>query len=459
MYLLLLGGFHFDWKPLHLFNNSLKMKFSLSTILAFFLLVSSYLTSCNPKEGKQEALNEEEDLAPRHLRVIWTEDPSTYAVISWTTLHEHGKNHRVYYDTVRRGGDNLNYSFQVLASKNGAISMVEEDFREGVPQGYYHHADLRNLKPSTVYYFVVESDNLVSDEFYFISGPEDDRVFSLLWGGDSRMGGPEPRYAGRTPHIDRQGMNKRIKSLMDEDPNILGFIHGADYGTTADWRHLFWWFEDHQIVIGEGNRLLPLIISRGNHDMQIGFEENFWLGDTQRERGFDYYFTTQVGSETAILTLNTEISVAGDQRDWLEENLASKRKDNRWLLVNYHRPAYPVVKDFENATFKRVRDTWVPYFEKHNVDLALESDGHILKRTVPIRNNKYDETGIVYIGEGGLGVPQRVADSTRWFIQPPGFAMSAHNVHKLTFSEDRISIKAFGMGGEILDQFEVKPRK
>jgi acid phosphatase type 7 len=258
------------------------MKLFLSIKLIFFLLFSFYLTSCKSQEEKQDILSEEEH-APRHLRIIWTEDPSTNAVISWTTLHEHGKNHKVFFDTVSRGGDNLKYSFQVLASKNGAISMTDEDFKEGVPQGYYHHADLRNLKPSTAYYFVVETDDMVSDEFYFISGPEDDSPFSLLWGGDSRLGGPEPRYAGRTPHVDRQGMNRRIKSLMDEDPDILGFIHGADYGTTADWRHLYWWFEDHEIVIGEGNRLLPLIISRGNHDMQIGFEENFWLGDTQKK--------------------------------------------------------------------------------------------------------------------------------------------------------------------------------
>lgn len=434
------------------------MKILRSIAIALFLSFSLSLTFCNSKKEKQQVEINQEELSPRHLRVIWTENPSEYAVVSWTTLFEHGKNHTVYYDTVSRGGDKMNYAFQVLASKNGAISMVDEDFTEGVYPGYYHHADLRGLQAATDYYFIVESDGLVSEEFYFKSAPNDDREFSLLWGGDSRLGGESPRYAGRTPHVDRQGMNRRIKALLDEDPNIMGFIHGADYGTTADWRHLYWWFEDHEIVIGEGNRLLPLIISRGNHDMQIGFEENFWLGDIQRERGFDYYFSTQMGTQTAILTLNTEISVAGDQRDWLEENLAKLRKENRWLLVNYHRPAYPVVKDFENATFKRVRETWVPYFEKYNVDLALESDGHILKRTVPIRNNKYDETGIIYIGEGGLGVPQRVADSTRWFIQPPGFAMSANNVHKLTFSPEKIAIQAFGMDGDTLDQFEVKPR-
>ena len=342
--------------------------------LLFLLIFSQYLGACKPKEEKLQISIEESEIAPRHLRVIWTENPSSYALVSWTTLHEHGKIHKVYFDTISRAGDKLQYSFQVKASKNGAISMVDEDVKEGVPEGYYHHAELKDLKPSIAYYFVAETDGLVSEEFYFISGPEDDREFSLLWGGDSRLGGPEPRYAGRTPHEDRQAMNRRIKSLMDEDPGIIGFIHGADYGTTADWRHLFWWFEDHEIVIGEDNRLLPLIISRGNHDMQIGFEENFWLGDTQKKKGFDYYFLTQLGSETAILTLNSEISVAGDQREWLEENLAAARPENRWVLVNYHRPAYPVVKDPENATFKRVRETWVPIFEKYNIDLSLESD-------------------------------------------------------------------------------------
>lgn len=427
--------------------------------LLLLLIFTQYFGACKPKDGYKQILKVESDVAPTHLRVIWTENPSTSALVSWTTLHEHGKIHKVYYDTVSRSGDKLQYSLQINASKNGAISMVNEDVKEGVPVGYYHHAELKGLKPSTAYYFVVESDGWVSDEFYFISGPEDDRDFSLLWGGDSRLGGPEPRYAGRTPHEDRQAMNRRIKSLMDEDPGVIGFIHGADYGTTADWRHLYWWFEDHEIVIGKNNRLLPLIISRGNHDMQIGFEENFWLGETQIKKDFDYYYLTQLGSETSILTLNSEISVAGDQRDWLEANLAAVRPENRWVLVNYHRPAYPAVKDPENATFKRIRETWVPIFEKYNIDLSLESDGHILKRTVPIRKNKYDESGIIYIGEGGLGVPQRVADSTRWFIQPPGFAMSAHNVHKLSFYQDSISVKAFGMDGEVLDKFMIKPRK
>ncbi|EIM77668.1 phosphatase [Nitritalea halalkaliphila LW7] len=245
---------------------------------------------------------------------------------------------------------------------------------------------------------------------------------------------------------------------MEDNPEILAFVHGADYGSTANWMHLYWWFEDQELCKGSDGRILPLILSRGNHDMQVGFEENFYIGSPSSGSGSGYYFGTQFSAQFHLLTMNTEISVAGDQYDWLEEALARERPRQRWLVANYHRPAYPVHKDVNAAPFKRVRDNWVPLFERHNIDLALESDGHTLKRTLPIRNNKPDASGIVYIGEGGLGVPQRVPDTSRWFIQEPGFATSAHNVHVLRADGDRLQITAFGMEGDTLDHYSRVPR-
>jgi hypothetical protein len=437
----------------------LNFKHIKSSFLPIPLVVSSIcfvIYSCNSKEYSEYINPNHLDVPPRHIRIIWSENPSSKAVISWTTLFKKGVNHTVYYDTVSRGGYKESYQFSIKANLNGPISLNNEDRKWGVYPGFFHHAELENLIPKTDYYFIVETDNNISLEFNFKTAPINGTNFKILWGGDSRMGSSGVNESS-TPHLDRQMMNQRIKVLLDQDPEILAFIHGADYGSTADWRHLYWWFQDHQIIVGKERRLLPLIISRGNHDMQIGFDENFWSGKDLKSKGLDYYFNTQIGN-VSIVTLNTEISVTGKQMEWLNETLSDSRSKMKWVITNYHRPAYPAVKDPEKAEFKRIRENWVPIFEKHNIDLAMESDGHILKRTVPIRDGKPDSGGIVYIGEGGLGVPQRVADSTRWYIQPPGFAMSAHNVHKLTFAEDSIFIQAFGMRGEILDKFSVKPR-
>lgn len=395
--------------------------------------------------------------SPRHLRVIWTENPSEHAIISWTTMAETRSN-VVRYDTVSRADGSRAYAKSAPAVRNGAATLRPEDVKEKVPAGWFHHAEITGLPPFTKVYLAVESDGEITDERWFITAPDDDRPITLLSGGDSRMGGPQPRYAGRTPHVDRQEMNKRMAQLLTDNPEIIALAHGADWGTTADWRHLFWWFEDNELLRTPDGRVLPFIVARGNHDEGIGFNEHFWLGDITDEISYGYYFTTHIGSQFSLITLNTEISVAGDQSEWLEEQLQELRPNRRWLMAQYHRPAYPAVKEFTALEFTRVRETWSPLFDKYGLDLALESDGHTLKRTVPIRNFKPAEDGVVYIGEGGLGVPQRTPDSTRWFLRSPGMSASAHHVWIISTDSVQLRARAIGIDGAVLDDYTRAPR-
>lgn len=415
--------------------------------------------SCTGAAREDEARLTQEKARAIHGRVLWTEDPAHHAIIAWTATAE-GDVHSVYYDTVSRKGDLEAYTFKKEAVKSGKITVRPKDVEEGVPAGhYYHYAELNGLAPATPYYFVMAVDDEVSDEFHFITAPLDDRPISLLSGGDSRLGGEGPHYAGRKPHLDRQNMNRRMSRLLEDNPQIVALAHGGDWCTTGDWRHLYWWLEDHELTVTSQGRVLPLIAARGNHDDSIGFTENFWLGEVTDRLSFGYYFVTRLSSQVALLTLNTEISMAGDQKEWLEEELQELRPENRWLAAQYHRPAFPAVKEYDRHEFARVRQNWVPLFEKYNLDLVMEADGHVLKRTLPIRNEKPDPTGIVYIGEGGLGVPQRSPDTTRWFLQEPGFAAGSHHVWLIDFTEDRIRARAIGMEGQVLDDHTIVSRE
>lgn len=410
-------------------------------------------------EYNSDLQTELEDPSPRHIRVIWAEQPATEAIISWTTMAPSSSN-KIYFDTVSQDGEIETYQYHSEAERNGKITMTSMDKTEGVSPGWYHHVQLKDLSPSTRYYFVVESDGDTTEEHYFITAHIGDRPFKILSGGDSRMGGEKPRYAGRTPHTDRQQMNKVIAELLEENPDIMALAHGADWGTTADWRHLYWWFEDNELIKTSDNRLLPFIVARGNHDEEIGFQENFWLAEITDQLSFGYYFTTKIGN-TALITLNSEISVAGDQREWLDEELESLTSDSNgplWLMAQYHRPAYPVAKDFDRHTFARVRNAWTPLFDQYNLDLVLESDGHVLKRTMPIRNFQPSEDGVVYIGEGGMGVPQRVPIENLWFVQEPGFSASAHHVWLLDISSDSLYMEAISIERNVIDNHTIFPR-
>ncbi len=200
---------------------------------------------------------------------------------------------------------------------------------------------------------------------------------------------------------------------------------------------------DHEVSTGPDGRLLPIIPTRGNHDKGALFNEVFGFppGDA------NYYFT-DLGEQLQLITLNTETSIAGDQAKWLETQLKAGRPTHRWLAVCYHRPAYPAVKTPSGAL-----QFWVPLFDRFSVDLVYEADGHNIKRTVPIRDNVEDATGVVYLGEGGLGAEQRKPKANRWFLKSPGMGSSGNHVHLVIFSDQHWECRVVADSGKTLDQY------
>src|SRR5690606_8260499 len=134
-----------------------------------------------------------------------------------------------------------------------------------------------------------------------------DVPFSLMFGGDSRSG-PEARRS-----INHQMANMIAEATTTGRPEILALAHGGDY--IADGRKLAQWAEwmgDHELTIGGDGRLMPVIPTRGNHEPGPIFDEVFDFPDRDGN-----YYTVDIGPEMRLVTLNTEIATAGDQKKWL----------------------------------------------------------------------------------------------------------------------------------------------
>ncbi len=365
-----------------------------------------------------------EGTTPAQWRLVWTADPAHRVTASWTTLEE-GSKHIVHYDVAPRAGTGVPYARKKTAQRNGAYTLNKDEVGK-ITGAFYHHTRIKNLKPSTTYWFQIESDGVRSPELHFQTAPADDRPFRLIHGGDSRTG-----------HAARRQVNAYIGLLADEYPDLIAFAHGGDYIIWGElWIHWRPWLSHHELTTSPSGRVLPMIPTRGNHDPGPLFDEIF---DDPGEPTLNYY-TTDISSKVSLITLNSEISAAGDQAHWLERELKRLRPKRRWLLTQYHRAIYPAVK--EPAAMKA---HWVPLFEKYDLDIALESDGHSVKRTVPIRAEAQDPTGVIYIGEGGLGVPQREPKSDRWFLQEPGMSDMAHHVVMLEFGDGYMNSRLLGL--------------
>ena len=401
-------------------------RFELRFAVTFFLLgMIAWVVQALPHQTPLAEVPE-----PIHIRVIWTDDPATRALISWSTEGEPSQTY---------------LKFRAANCPEVIVTPESGIFSGSSPALYYHHARLFDLKPATRYEFEVISGEKTTAKMYFVTASDQDVPFSILQGGDSR-----------TDHENRRQVNQMISHLVaksfeneEKSDDIIALAHGGDFvdnGSKLEQWKL--WLSDHELTIGPDGRVLPLIPARGNHDRSELFNQVFGFPAEDKN-----YFALSLSPVVRLVTLNTEISTAGDQAEWLNRELKTSRPVHRWLLAQYHRPAYPAVKSPGTAL-----QSWVPLFEKHDVDLVCEADGHNIKRTVPIRGNVQDETGVVYIGEGGLGVAQRTPKAKRWYLQPPGMATSASHVFQLTFHVDRLETSCICLDGSIADQFELKPR-
>ena len=363
---------------------------------------------------------------PAQWRLMWTSNPQHEATVSWTTVSP-GDKHRVYFATADK-------------SQQGAVAT----HRDGKYTGgttYYHHVRLTGLTPATRYGLVIESDGQRSPAMYFKTAPAKDQPLKIIFGGDSRSG----REA-------RRSINSMIASLVGKDPQIVAFAHGGDYVATGlsfdQWSA---WMSDHELTVADDGRLTPIIPARGNHDIGELFNDIFDFPSRDAN-----YYAVDIGPSIRFLTLNSNISAGGEQAKWLEQQLSTARPKYRWLLAQYHRPVFPAVK-----TPGPGLQYWVPLFEKYNLDMACEADGHTIKRTPAIRNNRPDPTGVVYIGEGGLGVGQRTPkfdDPARWYLKQPGKVGSGHHIQLLSFEGETLEYSAILLGGKVFDQATISAR-
>lgn len=401
-------------------------------------LVLALLVVCAvgwPRAARADDEPELKGTVPAQWRLVWRADPAHEATICWTTA-EAGKRHRVQFRAVDDTGDDAVEGI-VDCYANGPYSVTKVVRRQ---KAHYHHARLTALEPSTRYTVVLESDDDRSPELWFVTAPEDDRRVKILYGGDSRSG----REA-------RRDMNRMMAQMVADDPEIICLAHGGDYVATG-FSHAQWaeWITDHELTVSGKGRLLPIVPARGNHDPGPLFNQVFGFesGDNHN------YYALSLSPLARLITLNTNIPTGGDQKKWLEHELAAARPAHRWVVAQYHRAAWPAVKSPGQA-----RRSWVPLFEEYNVDLVCEADGHAIKRTVPIRDGKQDPTGVVYIGEGGLGVGQRTPRKDHWYLQSPGKVGKGHHVQLLSVSPERLEYRAILLGGKVFDEHVLEARE
>lgn len=328
-------------------------------------------------------------------RCMWREEPSTTMVIGWDQVS--GYNAVLKYDVVDHGGNAKAYRYSAKpAAKISAKGMNN------------HFVRLTHLNPNTTYYFVIQDTEGVSKRLSFRTTPDNPNLrLSVIAGGDSRNH-RKARITG----------NKIVSRLKPHFVMFGGDMTAGD--TDKEWVE---WLDDWQYTTSSDGRLTPIVVTRGNHEASNNsLVQIFDVATPQL-----YYALTFGGNLVRVYTLNTLIPSGGDQRMWLERDLAANQKVS-WRIAQYHHTIRPHTRS------KPERDelllNWSTLFNKYKLRLVVESDAHVVKWTYPIKPSRApgsqmgfirdDVNGTVYVGEGCWGAPLRENNDDKTWTRNSG---------------------------------------
>ncbi|TXC85380.1 T9SS type A sorting domain-containing protein [Luteibaculum oceani] len=369
---------------------------------------------------------------PKYFRTMWRADPSTSMVVGWSQTPgsiNNGISFELYYATTDFGTD------LSLYKEKGARALVDRSVSAFKGLDHYF-VRLANLSPKTPYYFVlVYRDALgreqVSDRYWFKTASDNPSdPISIIAGGDSRLnvdGGPVALAESVTI---RQEANRIVAKLR---PDMVAF--GGDYtfaNTEQEWDA---WFADWELTYTDDNKITPIVAAMGNHEASpFGCPD---CGNFVVERLFDtphpdvYYALSFNGNLLRMYTLNTEMTISGEQTDWLNNDLDSVDGSVYWKIAQYHKPIRPhhSSKSDKNDAF----DNWAEPFYEKQVRLVVECDAHVVKTTWPLIPTRTSSgttecgkdvdhnyfiaengRGTVYVGEGTWAAIRMADDAKTW---------------------------------------------
>jgi len=329
----------------------------------------------------------------KHVRVVFNKDPARNAEIIWKAVTNDLSEVKLYIDTVDYGENLEKYSYKIPIKRLTNYRGV-----------YSASVSLGKLKPNTKYFFMIEDAKYgyKSKRYWFrtTSSSSKDPLY-IVAGGDSRNN-----------RIVRRKSNFMVKKLR---PDAVFF--GGDF-TIRGW-HGQWmgWLDDWSFTYGDDGRVTPIVVTRGNHEYQPEAIELLFNSPVG-----SYYNVNFNENLLNLFVLNTEISMAGNQLEWLKGAL-QKSENNLWKFAIYHRSVRPHTAS-KSEGWQQYR-FWAPLFYQHGVDLVVESDTHVMKTTWPVRPSQEENSdegfirddirGTVYVGEGTWGAPLKpLNDAKSW---------------------------------------------
>jgi hypothetical protein len=410
---------------------------SLSIQLIAFLAVSIGLSSGPPTTLASTAFAENggnpPSVMPDRIILTFAGDPSASQAITWRT--DTTVTNPVVQITVATPGPNLEKNARTLTAETVLLRTPQYPV-------FHHSLNMTDLQPSTLYAYRVGDGKNWSEWFQFKTASDRAEPFSFIYLGDAQ-------------NEIRSLWSRAIRAAYSDAPKARFIIHAGDLidhaNSDGEWGE---WFNAGSWL----NAMVPSIPSPGNHEyestllglgkqLSINWRPQFTLPENG-PAGLEEtaYFLDYQG--VRIVSLNSNERIA-EQAVWLDQML--KDNPSRWTCITFHHPVFSTAKGRDN---KELRETWMPVFDKHRVDLVLQGHDHTYGRTKNVRSGvsvRNDQSGTVYVVS--VSGPKMYAASDSPLIARMAEDTQLYQI--IYVSLDTLRYEAKTVTGELYDAFEL----
>lgn len=232
-----------------------------------------------------------------------------------------------------------------------------------------------------------------------------------------------------------------VADIMKLDPKIvfhLGDMVARGY-KQKDWDR----FNEITKELRQAREFFPVI---GNHEKESPlYFKNFSLPKDK-----PWYSVERFGMHFIVLDTNLPLDWWSKQHRWLKNELERLSRDNKPIIVLMHKPLFSIAYYSKEA--KPLRQKVVHLLEKYGVAVVFSGDDHNYQRAM--RNNIY----YVVTGGGGGGLYSKVSSDPETQKYNQKFLV-AHNFCTLSFVDGVITVKAYDIDLNPIDEFSFKVRE
>ena len=414
-----------------------------ATLLAVIFVGTAVAHDDEHHHDSKPEFTEQHQHAPTPLpdRVVltWSADPRTSIDVTWRT-DTNVRDPLVEFAPASSLVGNLR-SGNVEHAKR--VEGSHHAFTSDLGTCNMHTAQLRKLKPGTMYAYRVGDGEHWSEWFQFRTADDSDEGFTFVYFGDAQ-------------NAIRSMWSRVIREANQHAPRAAFMLHAGDLvnsaNSDAEWGE---WF-------GAGgwlNGMIPVVATPGNHEYSDGLSKHwrtqfsFPMNGPSGLEETVYWFDYQ-GARIVSLNSNEDIH---RQVDWLAAALSDESRP-KWTVVTFHHPVFSAAKDRDNP---KLRAAWRPVFEEFGVDLVLQGHDHAYNRTgiggptnsdnVPEGVRRKDSNTVYVVSVSG---PKMYDLQKHWDVTRVASGVQLFQVIKVC--PEKIDYEARLATGELYDAFTLK---